>query len=108
MIFLTNFLYDRTIHTVASKIRKLLYRFLSRLLDYYCKGPPPLIFTCTGFNFIRTSKEKQSHTTTAYKVVTYTERQKSCTTYIFAIFSQIEISFEILKLILTSVYKSLL
>ena len=39
--------------------------------------------------------------------IIYTERQKSCTTYIFAIFSLIEISFEILKLILTYVYKYL-
>ena len=36
-----------------------MYRFLSRLLDYYYEGPPPLIFTCIGFNFIRTSKGKQ-------------------------------------------------
>ena len=39
--------------------------------------------------------------------IIYTVRQKSCTTYFFAFFSQIEISFEILKLILTYVYKSL-
>ena len=26
---------------------------------YYYEGPPPLIFICIGFNFIRTSKEKQ-------------------------------------------------
>ena len=37
----------------------------------------------------------------------YTEHQKSCTTYIFAIFSQMQISFEILTLILTYEYKSL-
>ena len=42
-----------------------------------------------------------------YCSVKYTERQKSCTTNIFANFSQIEISFEILNLILTYVYKSL-
>ena len=37
----------------------------------------------------------------------YTERQKSCTTYIFAFFLQIEIFFEILKLSLTYAYDSL-
>ena len=29
------------------------------LLDYYYKPPPALMFTCIGFNFINTSKEKQ-------------------------------------------------
>ena len=37
----------------------------------------------------------------------YTERQKSCTTHIFASFLQIEIVFEILKLSLTYAYNSL-
>ena len=37
----------------------------------------------------------------------YTERQKSCTTHIFAFFLQIEIVFEILKLDLTYTYNSL-
>ena len=48
-----------TNRTVTSKIRELLYRLSARLLSYYYEGPPPLIFTCIGFNFIRTSKEKQ-------------------------------------------------
>ena len=58
--FLSDLLYDSTISTETSEIGKLLFSFLSRLLDYYYyKGPLPLIFTCIGFNFIRTLKEKQ-------------------------------------------------
>ena len=60
---LTDLQYDRTICTVTSEIGKLLYRFSSRLNGHYYEGPPPLIFTCIGFNFIRTAKEKQCHTT---------------------------------------------
>ena len=39
-------------------------------------------------------------------VAIYTERQKSCTTYIFALFLQIENFFEILKLSRTYAYNS--
>ena len=60
--FFTDLKHYRTNRTFTSKIGKLVYRFSSRLLDYYCEEPPPLIVTCIGFDFYKNLKGKtESH-----------------------------------------------
>ena len=69
--------------TVTSEIGKLLYGFSFtrfRLLDYFhFEGPPPLIFTCIGFNFINIAKSEQSSHTPGSSHRRLLERKKNWT-----------------------------
>ena len=80
----------------------VFFQYFAGVLETYCRCAIRTLLQEKLF-FTNLQRFKLSK----FWTIAYTECQKSCTIYIFAIFSQIEISFEILKLILTYVYKSL-